>query len=252
MYTLLDMTQHILSALDSDEVNTIGETTESLQVAEVIRGVYYDLAADLDLPEHETLIELTASGSLSQPTVMYIPTNTKQIKWVKYNHKLDTETNPNYKDVEYVDLAYFLQITQGMRGNTLTGSQNVVVNSETFDFVYRTDKMPSYYTSLNDSTLVFDSYDSDIDDTLQKSKTMCMAKIIPDFTMSDNFTPLLNKNQFALLRNKAKNRAFIELKQMENADAARETRRQRIITQYQKRRSQGVEEIYKVPRYGRR
>ena len=39
--TLLDMTQNILSALDSDPVDSIDETVEAVQVAELIKEAYF-------------------------------------------------------------------------------------------------------------------------------------------------------------------------------------------------------------------
>ena len=45
--TLLEMTQNILSAMDSDAVNSIGDTVESLQVADVIVETYYELFANV-------------------------------------------------------------------------------------------------------------------------------------------------------------------------------------------------------------
>ncbi len=38
--TLLDMTQNILSALDSDPVDSIDETVEAVQVAELVKEAY--------------------------------------------------------------------------------------------------------------------------------------------------------------------------------------------------------------------
>ena len=41
--TLLDMTQDILSDIDSDEVNSISDTPDSLQVAGIIKSSFYDM-----------------------------------------------------------------------------------------------------------------------------------------------------------------------------------------------------------------
>ncbi len=250
-YTLLELVQSVLSSLDSDEVNSISDTVESNQVALLIKGIYFDLASDFELPEHHTLFELNASGNSLQPTLMTIPSNVKRIDWVKYNNKLDTDTHADYREVKVLPLKQFTDMVNSFRTETNTGTMNVTNNSETFEFLYRNDKHPTYYTSLDDDTLVFDSYFSEDDTTLQKSKTMCSGVIFPAFTMSDNFTPDLNMSQFSLLLNAAKERAFVELKQMENVNAAREHRRQRIINQYQKQRAERIPEIFKVPRYGR-
>ena len=51
-YTLLEMTQDILSNMSSDEVNSISDTPESLQVATIIKQKYYDIVSRGDLPEH--------------------------------------------------------------------------------------------------------------------------------------------------------------------------------------------------------
>jgi hypothetical protein len=251
-YTLLELVQTILSSMDSDEVNSISDTVESNQVALLVKSVFFDLASDFDLPEHKTLFELTASGSSLRPTLMMIPDNVKNIDWVKYNNKLDAETHSNYKDVTYLELTRFLEMVNRFRSETNIGTMDITNNSETFEILFRTDKHPTYYTSLDDDILIFDSYFSDDDTTLQKSKTMCSGSIYPVFTLSDGFTPDLNMTQFALLLNACKERAFVELKQMENVNAARESRRQRIINQYQKQRAEKIPAIYTAPRYGRR
>jgi hypothetical protein len=183
---------------------------------------------------------------------MTIPDNVKNIDWVKYNNKLDAETHANYKDVTYLELTRFLEMVNRFRSETNIGTMDITNNSETFEILFRTDKHPTYYTSLDDDMLIFDSYFSDDDTTLQKSKTMCSGSIYPVFTLSDSFTPDLNMTQFALLLNACKERAFVELKQMENVNAARESRRQRVINQYQKQRAEKIPAVYTAPRYGRR
>lgn len=87
--TLLDMTQNILSALNSDNVNSIGDTPESLQVAEAIRTSYINLMGRLSLPEHNQPIQLVASNDISSPTLMYLPTGCNKLTWLKY-----FDTNP--------------------------------------------------------------------------------------------------------------------------------------------------------------
>src|ERR1700761_8266379 len=82
--TLLQMTQDILSSMSSDEINSISDTTESMQVATIVRQKYFDIINRLDLPDHEQLIQLTASNSNLTPVLMYIPDGTASIQWLKY------------------------------------------------------------------------------------------------------------------------------------------------------------------------
>ena len=48
--TLLEMTQDILSDMDSDEVNSIATTSESLQIAQIIKTAYYNIIDGRDFP----------------------------------------------------------------------------------------------------------------------------------------------------------------------------------------------------------
>jgi hypothetical protein len=99
------------------------------------------------------------------------------------------------------------------------------VNGFTFTFYFKNDTKPCYYTSFNDNTLIFDSYDSAVDSTLQDSKTLCFGSLTNVFTRSDSWVPNLQPDQFALLLNEAKSLAWAELKQTTHAKADQTARR---------------------------
>ena len=82
--TLLQMTQDILSSMGSDEVNSIGDTIESMQVANIIKNKYFDVINRADLPEHYKLFQLNPSLDFSSPVLMYVPSEINSIKWIKY------------------------------------------------------------------------------------------------------------------------------------------------------------------------
>lgn len=82
--TLLDMTQTILSAMSSDEVNSISDTAESMQVATIIRNKYFDIRSRVDLPDHQQLFQLQPSIDPTSPVLMYIPQGISDVKWLKY------------------------------------------------------------------------------------------------------------------------------------------------------------------------
>lgn len=252
IYTLLEMVKLTLSSLDSDEVNSINDTVESTQVANLIKSVYYDLAVDLQLDEHETLLELEPSNDVLKPTLMTVPTGVTKLNWIKYNNKTDAATNPDYRDVTYMDFESFHRMQSALRDQTdNVGVMNISQNGETFELMYRSDKHPRYYTTLDDHSLYFDSYYSLDDDTLQKSKTMAHGHKYSVFTLSDSFVPDLNPQHFSLLINTVKERAFNELKQIDNRNATKEARRQKIIGQKRRRIVPNISELDKVNRYGR-
>lgn len=252
-YTNLEAVQLILSSLDSDEVNSISDTVESNQVALLLKSVYYDIATELNLDEHHSLFELNASLDGTKPTLMYVPSNVVSIEWVEYNCKEDADEYADYQRVGYIGLDEFLTQQNSLRNETdNVGEMTFSVHGETFTTMYYDNKHPSCYTTLDDYTLLFDAYDASVDTTLQKSKTRCSGRMFPEFQMVDSFTPDFNPQQFAYYINRAKVRAFAELKQTPNQEAAKEARNQKIIIQKRRRIVENTPEVLRVgARYGR-
>lgn len=253
IYTLKEMVDIILSAMDSDEVNSITDTVESNQVALLLKSIYYDIATDLGLPEHDTLFELTSSGDSTKPVLMTLPTTVARLDSISYDRRSSTETNVDYTGVEFLTIKDFIDRQQGLRNHTTGVAQmEITLNGDTFSFMYYTDRFPSYYTVIGDNSIVFDAHDSTIDATLQSDKTICEGSLYPTFTLSDTFTPDLDPTQFSYYLNKAKVRAFAELKQVTNEEASMEARRQRIVVQNRMRRSPENPEVQNVARFGRK
>ena len=96
--TLLDMTQNILSAMNSDNVNSISDTVESMQVAEAIRTAYINMIDRLSMPEHNQLVQLVASGDSTLPVLMYMPEGCSKISWLEYFNTNPADGNQLQQD----------------------------------------------------------------------------------------------------------------------------------------------------------
>jgi hypothetical protein len=252
-YTLLDLTQTVLSSMDSDEVNSITDTVEAAQVANIIKTVYLDIISRANLPEHFSLFSLDASGDSSKPTLMTLPSTVSDLLWLKYNCETTTNTNQFFKALEYLSLPDFLNRMHGLNED----DTNVIAFSHTIDssvvqFMYRNDIAPSCFTSFDDNTLIFDSYDATVDTTLQSSKTLAYGKLVIPFTLSDSFTPDLDASQFSLLLNEAKSLAWAELKQTQHTKAEGTARRQWVALQGSKDRVDHRSFRDRTPNYGRK
>lgn len=253
--TLLELAQSTASALDSDEFNSISDTVESYQIALLIKNVYYDVAIDLGLPEHEGLIELNASTDATKPVVMFVPNNVLRIKSIMYDTRGDGPDDinlPKWKELKYLPLQDFVMYTQNLRsGDNTISSMTVDSDNDDFEFIYRNNAMPTYYTSYDDRTLLFDSYNNAVDTTLQKSKTMCTGARFSSFEMRDDFIPDLDASQFPYFINRIKVRAFAEIKQQANQEAASEARNQKIKSQKTRDRAPTLTDFQKRVNYGR-
>lgn len=252
--TVLEITQTVLSALDSDSVNSIGDTDESLQVANIVKDVYLDFINRIGLPEHKTLFELEASGDPLKPLLMYRPQNVTSLDWVKYDKREASLDDALISDVDYLPLEDFLRLMYSLNSsddNVITFDQTVAGNS--ISIYGMDDRHPRYWSSFDDETLIFDSYFSDIDTTLMKNKTTCWGTVEPDFDLVDGFTPDLDSQQFSTFIQEVKEQAFAELKQLPNSLAARKARRGNIVLQKKKRAlPTEVDELDRLPHYGRR
>lgn len=252
-YTLLDMTQNILSSLSSDEVNSISDTPESLQVATIIKQKYYDIVSRLDLPNHQQLCQLNPSLDETIPVLMYVPDEISEIKWLKYfdsnvldgnssddfEHDLNVDLTPTagqqtappgYQYVSLIPNDEFIDMVTSFNPfdtNISTYILSDVSNNidGDFKFYYKNDRQPMYATIISNLYVLFDSFDNTQDSTLQSSKTMVLGNIIPSFEMVDSFIPNLAPENFPLLLNEAKELAFYELRQQGHPLADREVKR---------------------------
>lgn len=215
--TLLEMTQNILSDMDSDEVNSISDSTEALQVAEVIKTTYYNIIDGRDFPWLKELFQMSNSGTTVRPTHMTLPENVIDLEWIKYNCIKSGETRNKFKTIKYKTPEEFLDLVN----DRVSDNDNVAVISDStgVELNILTDVAPTYFTSFDDETLVFDSYDSTIESTLVASKTQCYGKRSVVFTMTDSFIPDMPVQMFSYLLSEAKSVAFITLKQMPNSKA---------------------------------
>jgi hypothetical protein len=225
-YTLLDLTQNILSSMDSDEVNSINDTVESQQVVAIIKTVYNDILSRSNLTVHKTPFTLTASGDNLKPVLMTKPESITNIDWIKYNVILQGDTAPNWRTLSYLSPEDFIDFSQNLSTDEArVGTMTHTVNGFNLSFNFTNDTAPQFFTSFQDNTIIFDAYDNTVDTTLQTSKTWCYGSRNLEFTETDAFVPELQPDQFALLLNEAKSLAWAELKQTPHPKAERTARR---------------------------
>lgn len=276
--TLLDMTQDILSEMSSDEVNSISDTTESMQVATIIKNKYFDIVARSSLPEHDKLFKLDPSLDSTSPVLMYVPTGVNDVKWIKYfdsnpsdgssaesdqfehDLNLDLESNgdttggavPGFQYVTVLPIEQFLDTVNRFNpSESDVESFSFVEDGNSFLFYYKNDHQPTCCTILSNYYVIFDTYDASQDTTLQSSKTMCFGSVMPTFLMQDSFIPDLDDQQFPLLFNEAKALAFYTLKQMPHAKAEQETKRQWSSVQKNKSKSNKPSSFDQLANFGR-
>lgn len=194
--TLLEMVQNILNDMDSDSVNSIDDTEEAIQVALIIKTTYERLITKQDWPFLRTLTALTGLGDTARPTTMLMPENMGKLFWVKYDKQTITYLPPE----EFKHLLDSRTEQAGVvdsNGYTLTGN-------------------PLFWTTFDDQHIVFDGYDSDVESTLQTSKSVVYATVYPTWTHTDSAIPTLPAKFFPTLLADAKGTAFLALKQQAN------------------------------------
>lgn len=222
---LLRMTQLILSSMDSDEVNSIGDTVEAQQVVDIIESTYYDLTAQIDFPDNWDFFELDPSLDPTKPTLLRLPDNVAKLEWLKYNTSDDVNVR-KYTTMQPLEREYFFDRMDSLnQTDTRVFRYDYKVGDMTFDVRGYNDSDPVYYTVTNDRTVIFDNYQSSRENTIVSNKTQAYGMLIPTFVREDGYTPDLEPRHFTLLFNEAKATAFNDLKQIQNSKAEQRARR---------------------------
>ncbi len=277
--TNLDYVQNILSSLGSDEVNSVSDTTESLQVLSILKTTYFNMVGRLHLPEHGQLIQLDPSLDSTMPVLMYIPSEVTKLQWLKYFNNVSVDTDddtdfqhdlnvditsdgnstvapPGYNYITILPIREFIDMTNSFNPSnsnvlsfTFTDSNNGFPGNYTF--YYKNNKNPQFCTIIGDYYVIFDGYDASTDSTLQSSKTMGYGEISPTWSDTDTFIPNLDDEQVPLLLNEAKSLAYFELKQSVHTKAEQEAKRQWGSVQRDKATINRPSYLDQLPDFGR-
>lgn len=221
---LLEIVADILSDMNGDYVDSINDTDEAMQVAQIVKSTYQAMITNRNWPHTAQLVHLIPYSNNELPTHMKVDTEIKEMISVYYNKIKKDAERIDYVQIPYIDPDSFLRFVN--RRNSTDPNTKIVVDPSGVQLLVSTNKAPEYYTSFDDETLVFDSYDSDVDDSLQSSKVQARAYVTPKFEMLDTFVPKLPEEAFAALLAEAKSSAMFRLKQMQDIKAEQESNRQ--------------------------
>lgn len=223
-YTLLEMVQDILNDLDSDEANSINDTIEAQQIAQIIKTSFFELISNRNWPHLRKLLQLEALNDLTKPNYLRTPSNVTELEQIKYNRAKDGDTRLLFQDITYKYPDEFLREVQAR--NTDLDYITIVTDFSGIPLPIVTNQPPTYWTSFDDKHVVFDSYDKTVDDTLKTSKSQAYGYVQAEWEHDDGFVPNLPPDAFALLLEESKSNAFLTLKQMPNQKAEQRANRQ--------------------------
>lgn len=223
--TLLEIVQNILSAMDSDEVNSITDTGESQQVALVVKETFDELFSDMFDPNQEGLIRLNGLSNVDRPNYLSFDDNVSRVDWVKYVDYRQPTTD-QFRDVTFLPVPDFFNLVF----QRPTSGDNIMLTSDpnqALPYPIYTNRFPQYYTVLENKYIAFDSFDSSYEATMHGSKTLAYGQTTVDFALTDSFIPPIPANLFPLLLSESKATCFINFKQISNSKEEQRSRRQR-------------------------
>lgn len=223
--TLLQVVQSTLGAMDSDAVDTIGETPESEQIVLIAQEVYTELATYQDIPQFQKVDQMIGMNNTDLASVMQIPDECTDIGVIRYLQHSDSG-RVKMERIEYVDKNQFLD-SQLCLDTSDTEKVGVNVFDDNIRIPYYKDRNPTCWTSFDDKTIVFDAVHQGFEDTLHNDHSMVIAYVVPDFKLEDDFVIPLPEQMHSQYLAQVKEVAFSEQKQMGNPVQSEKGRRQR-------------------------
>lgn len=228
--TLLEIVQDILSDADADDVNSINDTVESDQCARLVKDTYLQVCDNHDLEYIKTVDQLNATDS-STPAAMTRPTGFHTIELIKYDSKVTSGGNAEFKEIHYMEVERFLQMIHG-RDTDDTNVESMTLDSGLEIFIYN-DRAPMYYTIMDQGSdeLVFDAYNYSLETNLQASKSLAYGSQRPTLSLADSSTLDLPEHLETLVKREARAMFFDLYKDGVSREIDRTRRRAEVRAQ---------------------
>lgn len=222
--TLLEMVSDILNDMDSDSVNSISDTEESLQVAQIVKTTYFEMMSRRDWNHLKSIGLLDSVSELARPNYLKVPEEVGAIGFIMYNRRKDGETRNRWKELKYLYPEEFILKLMNRNSDADNVIQVVDYGGATLNII--NDTPPTYYTSFDDEHVVLDSYDAVVEDTATGAMTQVHYSKIPTWTTADGFIPDLPDKIFPAFLAEAKSVASLKLKEEADEKAEQQSVRQ--------------------------
>jgi len=214
--SMLTVVQKTMEALNLDEVNSISDSPDAEQIAQIAQDSAYDLLNQSEWPHAIRLMQLESIADSDRPNYLRIPDEVVRIDYIKYDNTDPSEAVDDVdlvkiENIEWLPPQQFLDMVQAR--NTQTEGIQMVTDFNGVRMPIRTDTGPSYWTSFDDEYIVFDAVNLDLESTLQGIKSQCHAKWIQNITIDDDFQLDAPAHFFSLWLADVKSTAFIYMKQ---------------------------------------
>lgn len=245
--TLLEMVQDILSDMSGDYANSIGDTEESLQIAQIIKSTYNEMMNRREWPHLRKVAQLQSYSDNRYPTFLLVPENTRRLEWITYSQK--TKDNPDFSpsEVKYLEPGKFVQYTNSRDASN--EAVTIITTPEGVPLRILTNHPPTYWTTFDDKVVVMDSYDNQVEETLQGRNTQSEYLIYPKWRDVNDFVPDMPAHLFPALLSEAKSTCFFVIKKMTNDKAEQQSvRQQRVLSSNGWKLAGGIRQ----PNYGRK
>lgn len=155
MATWLGVCQAIASDIDTLEFNSIADSPEAEQIAQVVLGVYNDLITDIALRDFGGFVEATPDPQ--HIGRIWLKQFATEVDSVELDISADANVN-KYIKLKYLSPDEFLQRFSRMIDGSKPGFVEAPADKNgNATYYLNTARWPEYYTSFDNTTLVIDA-----------------------------------------------------------------------------------------------
>lgn len=222
--TILKLVQRIGEAISSDEIDTLNETIEAVEITNILEDSFTEVMNRRDwefLRDRVLQMDVRAGGD-TKLFNLTIPLNVTKLQEVRY-----IDDNGKFPTLEYVTSLVFIERVQAR--DVSQANITAIDNDDGVALNIITDQPPTFYTSFDEENLSFDAHDATRGTGNLIADSVIIANIIPavDFTDPTATLPIPERME-TLVLNEAIATAGVRLRQVVDTRAERIARRQGI------------------------
>lgn len=222
--TILKLIQDLGSAIQSDEIDSLTETVEVIDMGKILERTYKEVISRKDYEfTRDKVLQLDARDVAdTKLNNLTIPLSVTRLQCVKY-----VGANGKFTELCYKTPKDFINLVHAR--NVADSNITAILNDDGVAINTITDAPPNYYTSFDEETLTFDAYDSSRGVGNLVADSVIIATIIPavDFTDPTAVLPIPERLE-PLIFTEAQATMNYELRQTADPNSERRARKQGI------------------------